>query len=1051
MPLAKVLIIALEISKKRIETLKGDIWGILIRQIDTDIKYLKDNEGKLSKDEELKFSTNADAFDSVSQEYITIINQLDTLTNKEMYLENIADEAVNYVTTVQGQFNAALFRSYQYDSIAKELRLQANRALLALPYQISALYLKRGSGLEKLSNELGGIRIDIQAFRAKNSRAYITNKVDEYLDMAEPINGGFPETEIDKRLQGLRDNFFGNAQNVLTDILNLTVSVQTYRGVFALLLVYEQFIYFDDEIPWLTSDSSDRKKIQAYRSKFKGYVGKLETVMDISKPQKAETVTSVMREVVSSFAQDVSAKEFATLLKQIETDFKQYETVKLVFKTIVIVAAAAATAGAAGAALGGVLEGAGIGGAVAFGAVTFTEALAFTATSRLVGSAIGMPSTTSFGEDLITNWAMFGFMKKAAQFYEAMGGALKAAGHLKLYKVAQFSGTKLAFSIGALQTFAVGHHLYKHGKMMTSAEFGESLFFNTILSSAMHFGRFAIEPFAKKAETSVRDYITQNYSKQLAGLETERAALKTLLSELNVDKAKAPEKLPDTLIRLKKLAEAELSLILRAAKAKGITGKELQKMAEAYTTNIEQANLRLLQLGVETGANTKPMFREIKPGTIAYNEAKTSEVQEVLKDFYKEHGGDVAVNGNQFIGKMGGETILYLPESQVSKAGLISSALSRTTNPGDAYKYIDARLSSDGKKGLSEMKAELGNEQTVMDRLKIIEDKGLEVSKTLENYISDATIDALSKDALRAQIEKTGDTKALEMFDIKSKEIKSDNGFKKALKGMKKGSGSLIESLREEKLKLEEKELKAKELENLEEDILLLLKNKDFFKSPRIKEMINDKDINGLRGEIAEFMAKERAIESRVEKGTPKDAMESMTNIEVVEKIPDFDNINAWKTANSSKMDAATLKKEVAKLRESPGQLWRSITEIDYLILNKSAASGAPKSILESGQVKSGAGDKHSKALAQHNEAQTAIDRMVGGDANVQAFLRTDVTGKLGENISTKVDFTTLKGAEKVTVGPAGKTGFTRSLELGTDNLNNMAETVIKNPADHIK
>lgn len=1040
---------ALNISKKRIQTLKGDFWKILIKQIDIDINYLETNKGKLSKEEEFKFFNNADAFESVSQEYATIINQLDILSNKDLYLENIAAEAINYIKTVQGQFNAALFRSYQNDGIAKDMRLEANKALQSLPYQISALYIKRGSGLESLANQIGNIRIDIQYFREKNNRAYITNKVDEFLDMEKPINGGFPETAIHKKLGNLRENFFTNAQNVLTDILNLTIEVQKYRGVFALLEIYEQFIYFDDEIPWLTSDSKDRDKIKAYRSKFKGYVEQLETVMDPHKPIDPDKQNSVMGAVVSSFAQDVSAKEFATLLKQIETDFNQYETVKIVFKTILVVAAAAATAGAAGAAMGAMMEGAGVGGAVAFGAVTFSEALAFTSTSRLVGSGLGMPSTTSFGEDLITNWVMFGFMKKMTQYYEAIGSALKAAGHMKLYKVAQFSGTKLAFSIGALQTFAMGHHIYKHGKGMTAGEFGESLLFNTILSSALHFGRFAIQPFAMKAEASVRDFITQNYGKQLAELEVERAALKTLLSELNADKTKAPEKLPDTLLRLKKLAEAELNLIIRAAKAKGLTGYKLQKMAEAYTTNIEQANLRLTQLGIETNTGVKPMFREIKHGTIAYDEAKTGEVKEILKDFYTELGGKFIVDGNQFMGEMGGETVFYLPESQVSKSGLIASALSRTLNASAAFDYVNTRLSSDGKKGIAKMKTELGNEQKVIDRLSNFEELGLDIQKLLDNYISDIEIDTLSREALRARVEKSGDKKALEMFDSKDKSINKDESFKKALKGMKKGSGSLIEALKDEKIKEEIKEEKKKELSLLEEDTLLLLKNRGFFKEANIKEMVTEGAKDDLRSEFAEFIATEKAVEANVEKGTSKDDVESMRNVEVVEKVPGYNSIDSWRKDNLSKMDAATLRKEVAKLREGDGQLWRSITEIDYLILKKTPNTSGLKSILEAGQVKSGAGDQHSEAWAQHEKAQEGIERMMGGDLDVQIFLRGDKGGPLGKNISKQVDFSTLKNAKKVTYGPEGK-GFDKSLGLGTENLNNMAEKAINNKEKYI-
>lgn len=1039
---------ALELARSRVDTLRttspASFWDILITQIDTDLKYLKDNKGKLSKEEELKRSTDADAFETASRECSDILIQLDQMKKKELYLEDIAEEAVGYVEAVQSRCHSALFRSYTNDDIAKGMRANAERALYALPYQISALYLKEGKGIEGVKNQLGPIRESLMEYRAKNGRAVNSSPIDNYLDVENRFSGKFSDKGIDKDIGKLRKDFANNAKGTLTEILNLTTHVQQYRGVYAVLLIYEQFIYFDDKIPWLTSDSETRTAVQNYRSKFSGYVGQLDAVMDIGNPVTPEAQSAVVSGVVGSFAQDVSTEEFSALLKQIETDFKQYETVKVVFKTIAIVAVAAATAGAAGAAMGAALEGAGIGGAVAFGAVTFAEALAFTATSRLVGPVIGMPSTTSFGEDLVTNWAMFGFMKRAAMFYESIGGALKAAGHMKAYNVAQFSGSKLAFSIGALQAFSMGHHFVKTGKGMTGGEFAESLFFNTILSSAMHFGRFAIQPLATKTEASVRELIMKTYSKQLAAVETERAALKTLLAEINVEKAKAPEKLPDALLRLRKLAESELALIMRAGKAKGLTGAELQKMAGEYVQKINEANLRLAQLGVDTGEAARPMFREVKPGIIAYEDGNLAKVKEVLESFYKEYGGTFEVKSDLMIGNMGAERVYYMPESKMLKTGLVASAISRTADAAGAFEYVKVRVSPDGQKGLESMKTELGGEQPVMDRLQQFENAGRNVEKILDNYISDAEIDSLSRAELQARIERSGDEKALEMFKEKSDKSKNDKGFKAALKGMKRGNGSLVEALREEKLRIEAKEAKDKALADLAEDMLLVMKEKGFFSDPRVQQMITNKDVSGLRGEIAEFLAREMAMKQKLDSGVPADQMEMISNVEIVEKVPGFSKIDAWKKANP------TLAKETPKLREGDGQLWRSITEVDYMILKKPSGTGTLRTIIESGQVKSGSGDQHSEASGQHAKAQAGIDRMLSGDSNVQVFIRTAKTGILGENISTTVDFSTLRTADQPTIGPAGK-GFDRSFDLKTDHFNNMAQKAIDNPADFSK
>jgi hypothetical protein len=311
----------------------------------------------------------------------------------------------------------------------------------------------------------------------------------------------------------------------------------------------------------------------------------------------------------------------------------------------------------------------------------------------------------------------------------------------------------------------------------------------------------------------------------------------------------------------------------------------------------------------------------------------------------------------------------------------------------------------------------------------------------------------LSRDQLRARIDRTGDAKALEGYNEKSKRISDDTYFKEVLKGMKGGGRSLTDALKDERLKTEEKANKEADLKQLAEDSLLMLKDKGFFKEPHILDAIANKKRPDLVSAISEFIAKEKGISEQVAAGKPASEIETMMNVEIVKKVPGYTTVNEWRKANPDKLnpdpDNGELDKAVKKLRVKDGQLWRSQGEIDYLILQKPAAGSGRSSIIEPGQVKSGTQTAES-AKGQHDDTQKAIDNMLAGDTDIQAFLKLSST-TLGDNVTPRIDFSTLKGAPKVTVGPEGRKGFTRSLGLRSSDIQGMADEIIKNPDKYTK
>ncbi len=928
-----------------------------------------------------------------------------------------------------------------------------NWLFAALPYKISALYLKKGAALEAQLTKYNELRDQLDGYRGMNGRAAILCNADSY------FASGTLQFRLKQMIERLRNDLFVKAEGELTDIMNLAMSVQVYRNVLALMTIYEQFIYFDDNIPWLTSSKKTRQDIAIYKGRFRGYFDRINTVLIPGDPIDNETFSSVLSAAIADFAVDVNDDKFKTLLNNINDDFQEYAMVKAVVKGVfvmlVVVAAASATGGVAGAAMGGAMEGLGAGEtALAFGATSFAEALAFTGTSRYVGDVMGTKSDTPFIEDLVTNWLMFGYMKKAAQLYEGVTAALKASGRLTAFKVASSTVGKLSFSIAALQAFSVAQQIGK-GKGLSGAEFGKSLFFNTILTSVLHFGRFATEPLEKKTASFVRDYVVKNFTGELANLEKEREALKVLLAELNADKTTAPDKVPDALQRVKDLAEKEMRLVNRAGKAKGLTGEALAKLTQTYIQKIDEANLRLAQLGVDTDTGARPMFREVKAGIVAYEDSKAGEVEETLKNFYKENGGDVKKTDTGFIGKMGVERVDYVTESsQAAKTGFIAIATARTAKPADAIEYVRLRLSASGKRGLEVFRIEHKGDEKVLGILKDMEASGKDIDKSMRDYISDDEIDQLSREQMKKRIADTRDELALKRYLAKSDRIDDDEKLRDILKGMKSNHRSLVDRLHEEQVTEEAKIQKEADLKQLAADTLVLLKSKGFFNDPKVLEFIKRGEAGeqDLRGAIAEFMAKEQALSERQAQGKAKGPEEVLVGVELVKKVPGYNSIGAWRRANPDKLTSEkALDRAAAKYRTAEGQLWKSITEIDYLILQKAATGSTPPAIAEAGQVKSGAHDRAESAKDQHSNAQSAVDAMLAGDNSIQAFLRTANTGLLGDNVSTKVDFSTLKTAEKKTVGPEGKTGFDRSVGLRTEDLTGMAKDIIKDPGKFTK
>jgi hypothetical protein len=91
--------------------------------------------------------------------------------------------------------------------------------------------------------------------------------------------------------------------------------------------------------------------------------------------------------------------------------------------------------------------------------------------------------------------------------------------------------------------------------------------------------------------------------------------------------------------------------------------------------------------------------------------------------------------------------------------------------------------------------------------------------------------------------------------------------------------------------------------------------------------------------------------------------------------------------------------------------------------------------------------------MDQHKESQDAVNEMLAGNKDVQAFLSTANARILGDNVSAKVDFNSLGTSTKMAVRPEskGKTGTGRSLGLRVEDMNKMADAVFKDSDKYTK
>lgn len=144
-------------------------------------------------------------------------------------------------------------------------------------------------------------------------------------------------------------------------------------------------------------------------------------------------------------------------------------------------------------------------------------------------------------------------------------------------------------------------------------------------------------------------------------------------------------------------------------------------------------------------------------------------------------------------------------------------------------------------------------------------------------------------------------------------------------------------------------------------------------------------------------------------------------NLEVVEEVPGFATINAWRLAQPEPDTTGT-----AHLRQGDGVLYRSVAEVDVMVVDAQPGARPRPTLIE--EVKTGVGDSPSDAQDQVTNLVQQLARVEAGDATVHIFDKVGKTG-LGAERTAAFDLTDISRVRTQTRGLPGK-GFDHVLDL---------------------
>jgi hypothetical protein len=467
--------------------------------------------------------------------------------------------------------------------------------------------------------------------------------------------------------QQVRADFLAGKPGVLQRVTGIVQDSQLMLGVSAILATNEVFHRFKEEMAGVTGGAANTlgrdlgKVCDGYIGKFEGLAGGLDTQLKGGADLKTIGPTAV-----SSYQSIVASADFKKDVEAIQSRIKTVAVINTLAKVIAIVGVAALTGGVAGAAVGGALEGAGASAFVVGTGEFAAEVVTFTVASRIGNDVAFGKNEASFGEDLVTNALMFGFLKSAAAAY---GRVFKVFADPRVYKVTYAVGGAVTGMV-ALQAFAEAHYRLKEGKWMDGDDRMRGVMSNAIMLAALSLGGFITKPLQARVKNEMLVFTAKNIPGRLELVEGKIAGIKAQVDALNLKDPANADHAADLLKKIESLWNEELAVLAEAAKAekdnKAAAQRAFQETVDGYVKEIAKLDMQLASAGMEVdlGPNKAAnLFKPVSPGFVAFR----GEALEIVQEYYKQNGGTFkAVEGKDglYQGSLKGEDTFFVRDDK---------------------------------------------------------------------------------------------------------------------------------------------------------------------------------------------------------------------------------------------------------------------------------------------------------------------------------------------------------------------------------------------------
>lgn len=603
----------------------------------------------------------------VSGRALTALTELAPLGRPEMYLGRTGDAAVALVHQAISSMVTAVFLSWsdRPDLLEPAERLAVRRRL-ALPYELAALYLRQGKGVDAVLSELKSVSEGLY-----NWRAMAALPMKRTLDGIIGLNdAGYWTYPARSSLKTLRDSYYAGGADVLANLEGLAGGTERVAGLLSILAMSAQMTWYVKELDsWIDpvvgampgTKEAQQPVAERYRDEFSALVAEVEGAWkDSWTPQFVAVVDSA----ISRFVSAVSDAKFGAAVDSLDDRLQTIEVVRLVGKVLALVAVAALTAGAAGGLVGTLLTSAGRGlalgpsliAAIAKGGAFVAEVAVFTAVSRAGNAAFLGGNTTSYWEDLGTNFLMFRLLRFTSGVYAARWTQLR-----RLAQPIRYSAGQAGVSILSLHAFAELHHVYRRkvtqqGAAMSGEERFRVFFNNLVLVTAMHLGGHLVTPPESRIAAPVLERARRTYRTRFAEIEARRTQLADQLAKMRRDQNSVDQEA--VLREIESLYNTEFTLIARAARGGGFSLAEVKAALDSYARPVRTIEIEFARMGMDFGPAEASMFRSLGGQFVEYR----TDGLPYLREHYKAARGELTPIGEgMYRGKIGSETVYWTP------------------------------------------------------------------------------------------------------------------------------------------------------------------------------------------------------------------------------------------------------------------------------------------------------------------------------------------------------------------------------------------------------